>query len=167
MSKNKLLATATILVTLASYALLIPGITLPFMELKLEIKVLAFNATLLDETRSLLTTSERLYDLGYPIVAALVLLFSTIIPSLKGLLLIAYLCVNESLKKTLFLIINVIAKWSMADVFVAGILVSFLSAKANEQLTATLLEGFYYFLGYCLLSILSGQLLQAYRNYIK
>jgi len=58
-----------------------------------------------------------------------------------------------------------LAKWSMADVFVMALIISFLAIKASAgtstllQTEITLESGFYYFLGYCLLFILSSQLL--------
>ncbi len=58
-----------------------------------------------------------------------------------------------------------ISKWSMADVFLIGVFIAFLAANSIDQskdvlqVQATLGTGFYYFLGYCLLSILSSQFL--------
>ena len=57
------------------------------------------------------------------------------------------------------------SKWSMADVFVIAIFIAFLAAKGIREDTglvnfdAVVGTGFYYFLGYCLLSILSAQIL--------
>jgi len=53
----------------------------------------------------------------------------------------------------------------MADVFVIGVFVAFLAANAIKReggllsFEAILGSGFYFFLGYCLLSILSSQIL--------
>ena len=47
----------------------------------------------------------------------------------------------------------------MADVFVVAILVAFFAADATAKVEATLNVGFYWFTGFCLLSVLSGQLL--------
>ena len=53
----------------------------------------------------------------------------------------------------------------MADVFVIAIMVAYLAAVANKDmdelvsLEAHFANGFYYFLGYCLLSLLASQLL--------
>ena len=58
-----------------------------------------------------------------------------------------------------------LSKWSMADVFVMGLLVSYLAGGAAKQgeeilaLQASLGSGFYFFLGYCLFSIAAGKLL--------
>ncbi|MDF1764111.1 MAG: paraquat-inducible protein A, partial [Oleibacter sp.] len=55
--------------------------------------------------------------------------------------------------------VAMISKWSMVDVFVVAILVAFMTAKATAELQAELLPGFWWFLSFCLLSVLSGQLL--------
>jgi hypothetical protein len=51
----------------------------------------------------------------------------------------------------------------MADVFVIALIIVFLGANSSDsgliETTAELEIGFYFFLGYCLLSIISSQLL--------
>ena len=63
------------------------------------------------------------------------------------------------------LISSAMSKWSMADVFAVAMLISFLAIKSTKG-TSTLVEnqitfenGFYFFIGYCLLSILASQLM--------
>jgi uncharacterized paraquat-inducible protein A len=58
------------------------------------------------------------------------------------------------------------SKWSMADVYAIALLISFLAIKSTEG-RSSLVEnqinfetGFYYFIGYCLLSILASQLMR-------
>ena len=53
--------------------------------------------------------------------------------------------------------INVVSKWAMADVFVVGLWILFLSANTMDSVTASMGPGFYYFTGYCLMSILGFQ----------
>ena len=48
----------------------------------------------------------------------------------------------------------------MADVFVVGVLLAFLATKSDDGIDAKLHEGFYYFLAYCIISILATQLLK-------
>ena len=63
-----------------------------------------------------------------------------------------------------------LSKWSMADVFVVGVFVAFLAANAIRKeagllsFQAELGLGFYCFLGYCILSILSSQILASGRS---
>jgi uncharacterized paraquat-inducible protein A len=62
---------------------------------------------------------------------------------------------------------NAISKWSMADVFVIAIFIAYLAGNGIQEsrglvdFTATLGVGFWYFLAYCLLSILGTQVLSA------
>ena len=53
-----------------------------------------------------------------------------------------------------------ISKWAMADVFVVGVYVAFLSAKATDNLDAELQVGFYYFASYCVISLLALQFMK-------
>ena len=119
-----------------------------------------------NRTRSILGTIEELFNNGFALVAFLVALFSIIIPALKGLMMLfSYFRIDPALSGSLQNISGFISKWSMADVYVVGVFVAFLAANAvqNEagllSFNATLGPGFYFFLGYCLLSVLSAQLL--------
>ena len=119
-----------------------------------------------EKTRSILGTVKELFDSKNYLVSFLVMLFSVIIPLSKGLLLLTSLWIPEvRIKKRLVGIANVISKWSMADVFVVAVIVAYLAANASGDMgeifsmTATLGSGFYFFLTYCVLSILSAQLM--------
>jgi hypothetical protein len=48
----------------------------------------------------------------------------------------------------------------MADVFVVGIFIAFLSTQSNNNINAVLLPGFNYFVAYCILSLAGIQLVQ-------
>lgn len=117
-------------------------------------------------TRSILGTVEELHRNGFALVAFLVALFSIIIPVVKGLMLMfSYFPVPPGLASGLRRATDLISKWSMADVFVVGVFVAFLAANAVRReagllsFEAELGTGFYCFLGYCILSILSSQIL--------
>ena len=119
-----------------------------------------------DSAKSILTTSESLWNDGNHIVAIMIITFSVVVPALKLLLLaFSYLWRNSMLGWRLKLISSAMSKWSMADVFAVAMLISFLAIKSTES-TSTVVEnhitfetGFYYFIGYCLLSILASQLM--------
>ena len=84
-----------------------------------------------------------------------------VVPILKILTLLFVLVVNESKWRQLaFNAVSLIGKWSMADVFVVSVFMAFLVTKSNEAISATLHSGFYYFTGYCVLSILGTQLME-------
>ena len=118
------------------------------------------------KTRSILGTVKELFESKNYLVSFLVMLFSVIVPVTKGLLLLTSLWIPEvRIKGKLVGIASLISKWSMADVFVVAVIVAYLAANASRDmgeifsLTATLGAGFYFFLGYCLLSLLSAQLM--------
>ena len=119
-------------------------------------------------TRSILEAIRELQDNGFPLVAFLVALFSIVIPVVKGLMLmLGHLPTPPALAAKLRGAADLVSRWSMADVFVVGVFVAFLAANAIREeegllsFEAELGTGFYCFLGYCLLSILSGQVLSS------
>lgn len=118
-----------------------------------------------DKTRSILGTVEELYSAKQWLVAFLIALFSIVVPVIKSTLMVISSLLGDKFSALSSMIIRLISKWSMADVFVVAIIVAFLAANATQQteelfsLTAEFGDGFYYFLGYCLLSILSMQVM--------
>ncbi len=118
-----------------------------------------------DKTRSITGTIQELYDARQYLVAFLIALFSIVVPLSKCLLMIITAIAQNRFGRVCESITRVISKWSMADVYVVGIIVAYLAANATQQteklftFNAEFGVGFYYFLGYCLLSILSAQLM--------
>lgn len=150
-----------LILTIASFFLLYPGVTEPIMTIKASVNMFGFKSTIFEETRSILETVHSLRDAGYAAVGFMVITFSVIIPITKGLLITwAWLSPTAWRWK----LIAQISKWSMADVFVVAILVAFFTAQATAELQSDLHSGFYWFTGYCLLSIFSGQCLASYSN---
>lgn len=130
-------------------------------QLNLQGEISAF-----EKTRSIVGTVQELYQADKFLVAILIALFSIVVPVLKCLLMLfSALAKQAGLIQIADKVKNVISKWSMADVFVVAIIVSYLAANATRQtdelflLDAQFMSGFYYFLSYCILSILSSQLL--------
>ncbi|WP_206046924.1 paraquat-inducible protein A [Mangrovimicrobium sediminis] len=113
-------------------------------------------------TRSIWQTAVDLAHEQNLFVAGLIVLFSMVIPTFKLLLQAAALLVEHPL---LLPLNAALSKWSMADVFVMGLLVTYLAGSASGEMgnqlimNARLEPGFYFFLGYCLFSIAAGQLL--------
>lgn len=121
-----------------------------------------------DKTRSILETARELYVGGHLPVAILIVVFSVIVPLIKALLLLTMLLpLSLSVRSGLLSVSNAISKWSMADVFVIAIFIAFLAGNGLQEsrglvdFEASLGIGFWYFLAYCLLSILGTQLLSA------
>ena len=176
-----------VVLTLVNFALLIPGITLPIYSVEITTRVEAaiipdpVDVTVYQQTRSILSTIRELWLSEDYLVSFLILAFSIIVPVTKGSMLLASIfVVGETLKKWLVLLVDLIGKWSMADVFVVGVLLAFLATRDQVQenvfsvpilltqveigmethLTSTLGPGFYYFLGYCLFSVFWTQVLK-------
>lgn len=113
-------------------------------------------------SRSIIDTIAALYQSHHFVVAMLVGLFSIVIPAVKLItMLILLLPVTPLIKQRLSKMISVIGKWSMADVFVVAIIVTYMAGNASAGMgdmlkTQSQFEiGFYYFLGYCIFSIAS------------
>jgi hypothetical protein len=121
------------------------------------------------QTRSIVGAVRNLYDVGSPIPATLILLFSVIVPFTKAALVgWAMFARNvERRARTLHFVEN-IAKWSMADVFVVALFITYLAAEATQRSSdgtapslvafqATFGPGFYWFAAYCIFSLASQQ----------
>lgn len=121
----------------------------------------------LQQTRSIWSTVTELYNTGNGLVAGLVMLFSIIIPAIKLSLMLAQQSVSSiALQWRIHHIVDLLAKWSMADVFVVALIITFLAGNASggmgEMLKtqAQFESGFYFFTAYCILSIVSGYLVR-------
>jgi len=122
------------------------------------------------QTRSIVGSVRNLYEVGSPVPATLILLFSVIVPVTKATLVAwaCFLASRERRHRTLRFV-AAIAKWSMADVFVVALFIAYLAAQATQNppgdggaaplvvFTARFGSGFYWFAGYCLFSLASQQ----------
>lgn len=145
----------------ASLACLYPGLTHPMMNINIGTTVpLLGRIDLFDQTQSIIQSVRSLQDSGNLLVAGLIFLFSVVIPVLKALLLLTVLAFKHLKgRNAIYKFVEVIGKWSMADVFVVGIFMAFLAGKANPNVAATLFDGFHYFVAYCLISIAGIQIM--------
>ena len=114
-------------------------------------------------TRSIWGTVDELAATGNVAVALLIVFFSLVVPVFKLLLQAAALA-PTSWRIPLLKLNGALSKWSMADVFVMGLLVAYMAGSASGQMgdlltmDAQLESGFFYFLAYCLFSIAAGTL---------
>ncbi len=120
-----------------------------------------------EQTRSIVGSVRRLYEVGSPVPATLILLFSVIVPVAKAALVAwAVLLTDERLRRRTLSFVLAIAKWSMADVFVVALFIAFLAAQASTvpaaganaappllAFDARFGSGFYWFAAYCLFSL--------------
>jgi len=125
------------------------------------------NVVVFKSTRSLFGTMSELVSNGHELVGVLIGLFAVVIPLFKIFLTCISFFLKESLLKHRFLVVSsMLSKWSMSDVFMMSLIVTFLAINANEhsintvQMTATLGSGFYYFSAYCLFAIIAAQLME-------
>lgn len=145
-----------LLLSFVSYGLLYPGVTEPIMTVNANLSVLGMTFQLLNETRSIWQTVLFLQEQGYRWIGVLILTFSVIFPAIKAILIVWLWYQPSALRTSLTLILS---KWSMADVFVVALLIAFFSAEATNNVTAQLEVGFYWFTGFCILSIVAAQCL--------
>ncbi|MEM7036962.1 MAG: paraquat-inducible protein A [Bacteroidota bacterium] len=145
-----------------SIVLLIPGLLNNMFTLDISISIpILGEQNLHNETRSIMGTIGGLFENGNPTVAILILLFSVIVPFAKAVtLLVAFLLPDREKAVRLHAFVGLISKWSMADVFVVGVLIAFLSTSSQEQISAYVHSGFYFFTAYCLTSIAAVQILR-------
>jgi hypothetical protein len=124
-----------------------------------------------EQTRSIVGSVRRLYEVGSPTPATLILLFSVIVPVLKAMLVAwaAFMARDAARRRTLAFVVA-IAKWSMADVFVVALFIAYLAAQASTApssdpsaapllaFTAHFGSGFYWFAAYCVFSLATQQI---------
>jgi uncharacterized paraquat-inducible protein A len=121
------------------------------------------------QTRSILGSVRHLYSVGSVAAATLILLFSVLVPFIKALLVMwAVYHGDEGRRLRTLRFVEIIAKWSMADVFAVALIIAFLAAQATQAsggsaaalvtFTATFGPGFYWFAAYCLFSLFVQQL---------
>ena len=122
------------------------------------------------QTRSIIGAVQNLYRVGSPIPATLILLFSVVVPVTKALLVVMATFMRDiAARQRVLDFVASIAKWSMADVFVVGLFITFLAAQATQTVPgqvgnaplmafdAHFRAGFYWFAAYCLFSLASQQ----------
>lgn len=147
-----------VVLLVVSFVVLIPGLIEPLLTIEASATLMGQTIEVFSDTRSILQTVESLHESGNTFVAGLILLFSVIVPFVKGALLGVAILLRDVLKRyRLYAFVRSISKWAMADVFVVGVYVAFLSARATDNLDAQVHAGFYYFAAYCLISLVSLQ----------
>jgi len=122
------------------------------------------------QTRSIVGSVQRLYEVGSPVPATLILLFSVIVPLGKALLVAwAMFLQSGAWRGRVLRFVELIARWSMADVFVVALFIAYLAAQASQTppgdptavplvaFDASFGPGFYWFAAYCLFSLASQQ----------
>jgi len=122
------------------------------------------------QTRSIVGSVRHLYRVGSATAATLILLFSVVVPFTKSsLVLWAVWHRDGGRRRGTLRFVEMIAKWSMADVFAMALIIAYLAARASQTppgpgfapqvvaFTATFGPGFYWFAAYCLVSLATQQ----------
>jgi uncharacterized paraquat-inducible protein A len=147
-----------LILVLLSFVMLIPGLIRPLITIRATFDFMGNTLEVFNQTRSILQSIRDLHDSGNDFVAGLILLFSVLVPFIKGALLGVVALVRHPVGRyRVFAFVRSISKWAMADVFAVGVYVAYLAGKASENLDAQLGSGFFWFVGYCLVSLLALQ----------
>lgn len=149
----------SLILTLVALGLLIPGITLPILQISITANFpIVGNFGIYESTQSIWQSIVTLYEENNYLVAFLILFFSIFVPISKAILILALILVKHLPNKQFINeFVNIISKWSMADVFVVSVLIVFLGTQSNNNINAYIHEGFYYFLNYCIFSMVAIQ----------
>lgn len=112
------------------------------------------------QSKSVIDLIHILFEAKNAVVAIAILLFSIVFPILKLIISFTAMAYPSTHRfKISRLIIHKLGKWSMADVFVAAMFLSFLSFQNMSdqvQTDSKILPGLYYFIAFSVLSITSS-----------
>ena len=119
-----------------------------------------FNFVLQHQVRGIAAIIWELLTAGHWIIGGFLLLFSIVTPLTKAsLTFFVTASHNRALNFRIGEFLHAIGKWSMADVFVAAILLALYALKFQEATKSIPCLGLYYFIGYCMLSLTTTELL--------
>jgi hypothetical protein len=112
------------------------------------------------QVRGIAAIIWELLTAGHGIVGGFLLLFSIVTPLMKAsLTYVALGSSNQDFNHKIGQFLHTIGKWSMADVFVAAILLALYALKFQQATRSIPCLGLYYFIGYCLVALGTTQLL--------
>ncbi|MCF6288457.1 MAG: paraquat-inducible protein A [Proteobacteria bacterium] len=107
------------------------------------------------ESKSIITALAKIYQQQQYVIAIIILLFTVITPVIKTMLLLTMIFQKKLHLSTYSIkILANVGKWSMLDVFVVAIVVTYFSMKSTGQTDAKLQIGVYYFSIYVILSMI-------------
>ncbi|MGE0485395.1 MAG: paraquat-inducible protein A [Gammaproteobacteria bacterium] len=109
------------------------------------------------DAKSICSTVATLARDGNLLLAVLIGGFSIVVPLAKvGLVACALQTGQPATRRRSLAALHTLGKWSMADVFVVAVLVAFLALDKDVHSRAALGVGLYFFIAYCLLSMLAS-----------
>lgn len=155
------LATLSALLAVTTIAL-VTGWIAPILAIEAYQEVPVLGHTLFQfESKSIVTGLQKLWINNHRIIAGLIFIFTIITPIMKFVVM-ALILGSRRLHFSQRCIhwLQLIGKWSMLDVFVIALLLTYFSTKAGGATDATLQIGVYYFISYVLASMLLSFLLR-------
>jgi paraquat-inducible protein A len=112
------------------------------------------------QVRGIAAIIWELLSAGHFIIGGFLLLFSIVTPLTKvALTYFVTASENKELNRKVGEFLHTIGKWSMADVFVAAVLLALYALKFQEATKSIPCLGLYYFIGYCILSLSTTELM--------
>lgn len=170
--------------SIIAIGLFVPGILAPMFTLNMELALVLAGPTisseLVSKELSIIGTVQQLVHEDRLLVALLIFTFSVVIPLIKTSLLTAvYFTKSIEFQHKISRFVAVIGKWSMADVFVVAIFLAVLSTdhaqsveqhqlsffgmsldfEISTQTMSNVGVGFYFFVGYCMISLIGSHLM--------
>ncbi|WP_456430575.1 paraquat-inducible protein A [Nitratifractor sp.] len=143
------------LLSLAALIALINGLITPILMVVVHKNVEYLGDVVLSfESKGILGSIAKLSHEGNLPIAAVILLFSVVLPMLKTLsLLFVSLYETRPFAAKLVRFFKHLGKWSMLDVFVVALLLVFLTSRGTDVSRAEAEIGIYFFLAYVILSM--------------
>ncbi|GEM_PF-1636620 len=144
---------------------LMVGLFAPFMQIVVykDIPILdkmIGNVVVEYAAKSVYTAIQGLFLSGNTVVAIVTMFFSIVTPVLKSIAMgVLVFTGNGMINSSVLSFIKLIGPWSMAEVFVAAILISIFGLEQNELTKSTIYAGFYFFVAYVLISISASRIL--------
>lgn len=129
-------------------------------------------ATVYVQTQTIVVTIRYLFENGGYLAGTLLLIFSIGVPVGKIILFAIALHASAKRRHALLNLINVIGKWSMADVFVVAIYTAYLGARSSVGVGQPVHfeteygPGFYWFTAYCVVSLAAQQVAVALLRHV-
>lgn len=159
MSTRNIIALILVMISLV---LLYPGLFTPVLTISISTPELPMigSISIFERTQSVVESVDFLIDNNNLFVAFLILLFSIMVPIVKAVLTVGVLFLKQPLfSNFVYRALRAIGKWAMADVFAVGILIAYLATRSESAINAHIEPGYYYFVGYCVVSLAAIQVM--------
>ncbi len=117
------------------------------------------------ESKSIVSALLKLYESGQTAIAIIIFIFTILTPIFKSaMMLVVLFSQNLHFSQKSIKVLKTIGKWSMLDVFVIAILVTYFTTKSGGATDATLQIGVFYFVAYVIASMFLTYLINIKNN---